>query len=190
MKLFIVDAFTSIPFSGNPAAVCVMDKWISDDLMKMVAMECNLSETAFVVNGEDGYSLRWFTPVEEVDLVEAITEEVSFDAASAGDPVEEQTEEPADEAAAFLASGTVHPLIKAAAAHWELDRMASLDRIVLRIAMVELSYIPEIPMKVAITEAVQIAAKYSTDNSDSFVNGLLTGFMRNRGMVVTEPKEK
>lgn len=68
MKLFIVDAFTSIPFSGNPAAVCVMDKWISDDLMKMVAMECNLSETAFVVNGEDGYSLRWFTPVEEVDL--------------------------------------------------------------------------------------------------------------------------
>ena len=80
--------------------------------------------------------------------------------------------------------------IKAAAAHWELDRMASLDRIVLRIAMVELSYIPEIPMKVAISEAVQIAAKYSTDNSDSFVNGLLTGFMRNRGMVVTEPKEK
>ena len=74
--------------------------------------------------------------------------------------------------------------------HWELDRMASLDRIVLRIAMVELSYIPEIPMKVAISEAVQIAAKYSTDNSDSFVNGLLTGFMRNRGMVVTEPKEK
>ena len=68
--------------------------------------------------------------------------------------------------------------------------MASLDRIILRIAMVELSYVPEIPMKVAITEAVQIAAKYSTDNSDSFVNGLLTGFMRNRGMVVTESKEK
>ena len=80
--------------------------------------------------------------------------------------------------------------IKSASAHWEIDRMAKLDRIVSRIAMVELSYIPEIPMKVAITEAVQIAAKYSTDNSDSFVNGLLTGFMRNRGMVVTEPKEK
>jgi len=80
--------------------------------------------------------------------------------------------------------------IKTAAAHWELDRMATLDRIVLRIAMVELSYVPEIPMKVAISEAVQIAAKYSTDNSNSFVNGLLTGFMRNRGMVVTESKEK
>lgn len=80
--------------------------------------------------------------------------------------------------------------IKTAAAHWDIERMASLDRIILRIAMVELSYVPEIPMKVAITEAVQIAAKYSTDNSDSFVNGLLTGFMRNRGMVVTEPKEK
>jgi N utilization substance protein B len=80
--------------------------------------------------------------------------------------------------------------IKTAAAHWELDRMATLDRIVLRIAMVELSYVAEIPMKVAISEAVQIAAKYSTDNSSTFVNGLLTGFMRNRGMVVTESKEK
>jgi N utilization substance protein B len=80
--------------------------------------------------------------------------------------------------------------IKTAAAHWELDRMATLDRIVLRIAMVELSYVAEIPMKVAISEAVQIAAKYSTDNSNTFVNGLLTGFMRNRGMVVTESKEK
>ena len=44
-------------------------------------------------------------------------------------------------------------------------------------------------MKVAISEAVQIAAKYSTDKSSNFVNGLLTGFMRNRGMVVTESKE-
>ena len=80
--------------------------------------------------------------------------------------------------------------IKKAAAHWDIERMAALDRIVLRIAMVELSYVAEIPMKVAISEAVQIAAKYSTDNSDTFVNGLLTGFMRNRGMVVTESKEK
>lgn len=80
--------------------------------------------------------------------------------------------------------------IKTAAAHWEIERMAALDRIVMRIAMVELSYVPEIPMKVAISEAVQIAAKYSTESSPNFVNGLLTGFMRNRGMVITEPKEK
>ncbi|WP_297700744.1 transcription antitermination factor NusB [uncultured Fibrobacter sp.] len=79
--------------------------------------------------------------------------------------------------------------IKAAAAHWDIERMATLDRIILRIAMVELSYVAETPMKVAISEAVQIAAKYSTDKSSNFVNGLLTGFMRNRGMVVTESKE-
>lgn len=76
--------------------------------------------------------------------------------------------------------------IKAAAVHWELDRMASLDRIVLRIAMVELSYIPEIPMKVALSEAVQIAFKFSTDSSSNFVNGILAGFMKSRGMVVME----
>lgn len=80
--------------------------------------------------------------------------------------------------------------IKAAAAHWELDRMASLDRILLRIAMVELTYIPEVPMKVAISEAVQIAAKFSTDSSSSFVNGLLTGFLQSRGIVIPGTKEK
>lgn len=79
---------------------------------------------------------------------------------------------------------------KAAAAHWELDRMASLDRILLRIAMVELTYIPEVPMKVAISEAVQIAAKFSTDSSSSFVNGLLTGFLQSRGIVIPGTKEK
>lgn len=80
--------------------------------------------------------------------------------------------------------------IKASAAHWELDRMASLDRILLRIAMVELTYIPEVPMKVAISEAVQIAAKFSTDSSSSFVNGLLTGFLQSRGIVIPGTKEK
>lgn len=80
--------------------------------------------------------------------------------------------------------------IKAAAAHWELDRMASLDRILLRIAMVELTYIPEVPMKVAISEAVQIAAKFSTDSSSSFVNGLLTGFLQSRGIIIPGTKEK
>jgi len=80
--------------------------------------------------------------------------------------------------------------IKAAAAHWELDRMASIDRILLRIAMVELTYIPEVPMKVAISEAVQIAAKFSTDSSSSFVNGLLTGFLQSRGIVIPGTKEK
>ena len=49
MKQYIVDAFTNKPFSGNPAAVCVMDKWLSDESMMKLAMENNLSETAFIV---------------------------------------------------------------------------------------------------------------------------------------------
>ena len=73
--------------------------------------------------------------------------------------------------------------IEACSAHWGIERMAMLDRIVIRIAMVELLYIPEIPMKVVISEAVQIATKFSTDSSGSFVNGLLAGILQKRGMV-------
>jgi N utilization substance protein B len=81
--------------------------------------------------------------------------------------------------------------IKNAAVHWEIDRMAKLDRIIVRIAMVELLYVPEIPMKVALSESVQIAAKYSTDSSSSFVNGLLNGFMQKHGIVSSsQNKEK
>ena len=68
MKQYIVDAFTNKPFSGNPAAVCVMDKWPSEEFMKNLAMENNLSETAFIVKEEQGYHLRWFTPGSEVEL--------------------------------------------------------------------------------------------------------------------------
>lgn len=68
MKQYIVDAFTSEPFSGNPAAVCVMDRWPSETSMMKLAMENNLSETAFLVKEEQGYHLRWFTPGTEVEL--------------------------------------------------------------------------------------------------------------------------
>ncbi|MBO5320821.1 MAG: PhzF family phenazine biosynthesis protein [Ruminococcus sp.] len=68
MKQYIVDAFTSKPFSGNPAAVCIMDKWRSEESMMKLAMENNLSETAFIVKEETGYHLRWFTPGAEVEL--------------------------------------------------------------------------------------------------------------------------
>ena len=68
MKQYIVDAFTDKPFSGNPAAVCVMDKWPSESSMMKLAMENNLSETAFIVKEEKGYHLRWFTPGTEVEL--------------------------------------------------------------------------------------------------------------------------
>ena len=68
LKQYVVDAFTDKVFSGNPAAVCVLEKWISKGLMLDIAQENNLSETAFTVKGEDGYELRWFTPGGEIDL--------------------------------------------------------------------------------------------------------------------------
>lgn len=71
IPVYQVDAFTDKPFSGNPAAVCPLDHWIPDDVMQAIAMEMNLSETAFFVpkSGKRGeYDLRWFTPAVEVDL--------------------------------------------------------------------------------------------------------------------------
>lgn len=63
-----VDAFTNLPFAGNPAAVCVLLAPVEDDWMRQVAQEMNLSETAFLLKQADGYHLRWFTPAVEVDL--------------------------------------------------------------------------------------------------------------------------
>ena len=68
MKQYIVDAFTDKPFLGNPAAVCVMEDWPSEESMMKLAMENNLSETAFIVKEPRGYHLRWFTPGTEVEL--------------------------------------------------------------------------------------------------------------------------
>lgn len=68
MKQYVVDAFTDHVFAGNPAAVCVMDKWLPDALMQKIAIENNLSETAFAVKEGDAYHLRWFTPGGEVNL--------------------------------------------------------------------------------------------------------------------------
>lgn len=68
VKQYIVDAFADKLFSGNPAAVCIMEQWISKDLMQQIAMENNLSETAFAVKERDRYRLRWFTPGGEIDM--------------------------------------------------------------------------------------------------------------------------
>src|SRR5213595_3091155 len=67
--LYVVDAFTDRPFAGNPAAVCVLDRWPADDWLQAVGREMNLSETAFLVRRADAaFDLRWFTPAVEVDL--------------------------------------------------------------------------------------------------------------------------
>jgi PhzF family phenazine biosynthesis protein len=63
-----LDAFTSTPFKGNPAAVCLMPCNLGDDLYLSIAGEMNLSETAFLEEQDDGYKLRWFTPKREVPL--------------------------------------------------------------------------------------------------------------------------
>ncbi len=68
MRLLQIDAFTSEPFRGNPAAVCLLDREAEEAWMQSVAKEMNLSETAFLLRREDGYSLRWFTPTIEVAL--------------------------------------------------------------------------------------------------------------------------
>jgi PhzF family phenazine biosynthesis protein len=68
MKYFVVDAFAEKVFEGNPAGVCIMNDWISDELMQKIAIENNLSETAFAVKEGAHYRLRWFTPGGEINL--------------------------------------------------------------------------------------------------------------------------
>lgn len=68
MKQYVVDAFTDHVFAGNPAAVCVMDTWLPEELLMKITRENNLSETAFAVQEGEGYRLRWFTPGGEIDL--------------------------------------------------------------------------------------------------------------------------
>jgi PhzF family phenazine biosynthesis protein len=68
IRIWQVDSFASRPFSGNPAGVCVLDSTRSADWMQQVAMEMNLSETAFLEAGNDTWGLRWFTPATEVKL--------------------------------------------------------------------------------------------------------------------------
>ena len=78
MKQYIVDAFTDTLFRGNQAAVCVMDSWPEDQLMRNIAIENNFSETAFTVKEGDIYHLRWFTPGGEVDFCGHATLGTSF----------------------------------------------------------------------------------------------------------------
>jgi PhzF family phenazine biosynthesis protein len=68
LKQYQVDAFASRVFEGNPAAVCALESWLDDALMQAIAEENNLAETAFFVAAGEGFELRWFTPVAEVDL--------------------------------------------------------------------------------------------------------------------------
>ncbi len=68
IPIYQIDAFTSEVFSGNPAAVCILDSWLGDNLLQSIAAENNLSETAFLARNDDGFDIRWFTPTTEVAL--------------------------------------------------------------------------------------------------------------------------
>ena len=68
ISIYQIDAFSNRVFAGNPAAVCPLEEWLEDSALQAIAQENNLSETAFFVPEENGYHIRWFTPVAEVDL--------------------------------------------------------------------------------------------------------------------------
>lgn len=68
LPIYQVDAFAESVFKGNPAAVMPLEAWLDDTLLQAIALENNLSETAYIVKASGGYELRWFTPQVEVDL--------------------------------------------------------------------------------------------------------------------------
>jgi PhzF family phenazine biosynthesis protein len=68
LQLFQIDAFTDEVFHGNPAAVCPLEYWLDNTTLQAIARENHLSETAFFVPRDDGFHIRWFTPIHEVPL--------------------------------------------------------------------------------------------------------------------------
>ena len=68
IPIYQIDAFTNKPFHGNPAAVCPLKVWLDHKILQQIAAENNLSETAFFVQTENRFHIRWFTPTVEVDL--------------------------------------------------------------------------------------------------------------------------
>ncbi|QGY47080.1 PhzF family phenazine biosynthesis isomerase [Maribellus comscasis] len=68
LTIYKVDAFSEQPFSGNPAAVVPLESWLPEEVMQNIALENNLSETAFFIPEKDGFHIRWFTPASEVKL--------------------------------------------------------------------------------------------------------------------------
>jgi PhzF family phenazine biosynthesis protein len=68
IPIYQIDAFTDRVFGGNPAAVCPLEAWLSEDVMQAIAAENNLAETAFYVPRGDDFDIRWFTPVTEIAL--------------------------------------------------------------------------------------------------------------------------
>jgi PhzF family phenazine biosynthesis protein len=110
VRLRQVDSFTGKPFAGNPAAVCLLDEPRDAAWMQDVALEMNLSETAFVERADGGFGLRWFTPAVEVDLCGHAT-------LASAHVLWEESEVPADEPITF------HTRSGALVCHQRTDRL-------------------------------------------------------------------
>lgn len=79
LPIYVVDAFTNTQFKGNSAAVVLLDNWLEDDVMQAIALENNLSETAFIsIKGHNDYDIRWFSPITEIDFCGHATLAASF----------------------------------------------------------------------------------------------------------------
>jgi predicted PhzF superfamily epimerase YddE/YHI9 len=78
LPVYFVDAFAERPFTGNPAAICPLERWLDERVMQSIAAEIGFSETAFIVREGDGWRIRWFTPTLEVDLVGHATLAAAF----------------------------------------------------------------------------------------------------------------
>ena len=68
IQFYLVDAFSDKNFGGNAAAVCPLSEWLADDVLLKMAQQHNQSETAFFVHTDEGYELRWFTTLGEINL--------------------------------------------------------------------------------------------------------------------------
>ena len=68
LKIYQIDAFTNQVFKGNPAAVVPLQEWLPTEIMQQIAAENNLAETAFFVQENDKYHIKWFTPTVEIEL--------------------------------------------------------------------------------------------------------------------------
>ena len=92
IPLYQVDAFAERRFTGNPAAVCPLERWLPDETLIAIAAENNLSETAFFVTEGPAYALRWFTPTTEVELCGHGTLAAAFVISTYRDPGRERIE--------------------------------------------------------------------------------------------------
>ncbi len=176
IPLYQLDAFSRVPFGGNPAAVCPLERWLPDETLQAIAAENNLAETAFFVRENGTYRLRWFTPVVEMplcghatlatghvilNLLEPGRERVRFETLSGPVEVSRDGERLSMDFPALPLKRELDPDLVAAAigvrpqALWEADRGMALlaDPAQVRELRPDIGQIAELPFKSLIVTA-------------------------------------